>query len=155
MSGQNLLPQPQQCWAALNPSLSCFPHWSDSKRAKKIQGIFRWSQPTGLPGTHRMWEFQQLSETGSSQIFISAPRDLQWSSTETYKSTRSKVSNTTGYSRNFHSTSSPIFPLKPEISKNLEPTGQFLQYIHLCFSRCYFFQRIFLDMLVMSVLFYP
>lgn len=25
MSGQNLLPQPQQCWAALNPSLSCFP----------------------------------------------------------------------------------------------------------------------------------
>lgn len=101
-----------------------------------------------------MWELQQLSQTWNSQILISAPSDLQWSSTTTSKSTRSKVSNITGYSRNFHSISSPIFLLKAEISKNLEPTGQFLQYINLCCSKCYFFQRIFLDMLVMSQLFY-
>lgn len=37
---------------------------------------------------------------------------------------------------------SSILPLKPEISKNLEPTMQFLQNIHLFFSR-FFFQRIF------------
>lgn len=121
-------------WAKSAPStpavLSCFksqfvllPIDLTSKGAKEqIHGTFRWSEPTGLPGTRLPTGFESSNSSHRLEVpksLFQLPVTCSEVPQQFPRAPGARCQTLQKFPLNFHSTQAPFFPLKQEISKKI------------------------------------